>query len=69
MVTHTQVICRLLLKNRLSVFDHFMGLVFKGLSIMELRATLQSKIASLQPTLVPRLQSILSSWTEHAFWV
>ena len=31
MVKHTQTICRLLLKNCLSVFDHFEGLALKGL--------------------------------------
>ena len=31
MVKHTQTICRLLGTNCLSVFDHFVGLAFKGL--------------------------------------
>ena len=31
MVKHTQKICRLLPMNCLSVFDHFVGLVLKGL--------------------------------------
>ena len=31
MVKHTQTMCRLLLTNCLSVFDHFVGLVLKGL--------------------------------------
>ena len=30
-VKHTQTICRLLPKNCLSVFDHFVGLALKGL--------------------------------------
>ena len=33
MFKHTQTICRLLLTNCLSVFDHFMGLTLKGLTI------------------------------------
>ena len=32
MVKHTQLICRLLPTNCLSVFEHFVGLVFKGLN-------------------------------------
>ena len=31
-VKHTQTICRLLLTNCLSVFDHFVGLVPKGVN-------------------------------------
>ena len=31
MVKHTQIICRLFPMNCLSVFDHFVGLVLKGL--------------------------------------
>ena len=31
MVKHTQTIRRLLLTNRLGVFDHFVGLALKGL--------------------------------------
>ena len=31
MVKHTQVICRLMPTNCLSVFDHFVGLALKGL--------------------------------------
>ena len=33
MVKHTQTICQLLPTNCLSVFDHFVGLVFKGLNL------------------------------------
>ena len=33
MVKHTQTICQLLPTNCLSVFDHFMGLVLKGLGL------------------------------------
>ena len=33
MVKHTQTIRRLLQMNCLSVFDHFVGLLIKGLSI------------------------------------
>ena len=32
MVKHTQTICLLLLTNCLSMFDHFVGLIFKGLT-------------------------------------
>ena len=32
MIKHTQTICRLLLTNFLSIFDHFWGLAFKGLN-------------------------------------
>ena len=34
MVKHTQIIRRLLPKNCLSVFDHFVGLAFKGLNVI-----------------------------------
>ena len=33
MVKHIETICRLLATNCLSVFDHFVGLVFKGLTL------------------------------------
>ena len=33
MVKRTQTICRLLLTNFLSVFDHFVGLALKSLSV------------------------------------
>ena len=33
MIKHTQTICRLLLTNCLSVFDHFVGLALKGLMV------------------------------------
>ena len=31
LVKHTEIICRLLPTNYLSVFDHFVGLAIKGL--------------------------------------
>ena len=31
MVKHTQIVCRMLTTNCLSVFDHFVGLAYKGL--------------------------------------
>ena len=34
MAKHTQIICLLLSTNCLSVFDHFVGLVRKGLTII-----------------------------------
>ena len=34
MVKHTQTICRQKLTNCLSVFDHFVGLVFEGLLLV-----------------------------------
>ena len=37
MVKHTQTIHRLLLTNCLSVFDHFVGLVLKGLGKLSLK--------------------------------
>ena len=42
MVKHTQTIRRLLPMNCLSVFDHFVGLVLKGL-MLTTRATLMYK--------------------------
>ena len=35
MVKHTETIRRLLLTNFLSVFDHFVGLALKGLTLEE----------------------------------
>ena len=37
MVKHTQTFRQLLLTNCLSVFDHFEGLVFKGLTVVSVR--------------------------------
>ena len=34
-VKHNQTICRLLSTNCLSMFDHFVGLMVKGLRLME----------------------------------
>ena len=43
MVKHTQTIARLLPTNCLSVFDHFVGLVLKGLKTDVLASTLNFK--------------------------
>ena len=37
MAKHTQIICRLLLANCLSLFDHFVGLALKGLIDISLK--------------------------------
>ena len=44
MVKHTQAICRLLPTNCLNVFDHFVGLAFKGLGVIELRKYLKEPL-------------------------
>ena len=51
MVKHTQTIHRLLPKNCLSVFDHFVGLVLKGLIINGNEVTIRKQIRSCDFTL------------------
>ena len=62
-VKHTQIICRLLLTNCLSVFDHFMGLALKGLKLFAGKAisnTLKtdvSKVSFITVGLLERVQA------------
>ena len=69
MVRHTQTIRRLLPMNCLSVLDHFVGLVLKGLKIRSIDVILGSSLLTLNSfnIISAHLSSIFISNFEHAF--
>ena len=69
MVRHTQTIRRLLPTNCLSVFDHFVGLVLKGLKMRSIDVILGSSLLTLNSfnIISAHLSSIFISNFEHAF--
>ena len=60
MVKHTQTIRRPLPTNCLSVFDHFVGLVFKGLRL--LKKGLAQKVSK---ALVPKVEILYHITLKH----
>ena len=81
MVKHTQTIRRLLPRDCLNVFDHFVGLGFKGLNIIVFVYNGLNKVlfylekinsfCCLETVHSKRLHLFLnvkSSWCQHAWW-